>query len=130
MKIYPKGKAYWEDHERLLEIFPRGRFRADDDGSCILVAKRRARAKDKGYIGPGRCFAVYHEGLGRGRIYLDRARDLLVGRLDGDLDGILQFRWDKSLSERFPWFSRKAVKAGLAANLKGTDSPEKATWRG
>ncbi len=117
-----RSAEYYEDRDALQELFPRGRFRSDEDGSCILVARRKARRHDKGFlVAKGKTFGVYF--LGRGSVYLNAAQDLLVRDLRGDMDGILHFRWDASLADRFPWFNRMTVKPGLEANLKAATVP-------
>lgn len=99
--------AYRVEHATLRELFPRGRFVEDADGTDILRALRSACVKDHVFVqAPGKLLGVYY--VGSPRRYLSRLAGLVERHLAGDGEGILHVRWCQEAAAMLPWFNLKA----------------------
>lgn len=102
------SETYLAEREALREIFPRGRFVEDEDGTCTVRALAKAWSRDHLYVqATGRLVGVFYVGMPLR--YLSRVRDLVEEHLEADGEGVMYLRWTPALAKRLPMFSLKAV---------------------
>jgi hypothetical protein len=118
----------------LSSLFPRGRFTRDEEGACVLTAKRAARAKDFLYVqDPGRKVGIFY--VGNGQAYRNRLRGLIVGEVEAQGEGLIHVAWVPEVAERLPWFTRARPRNPgdasrfTGAHLRGTSGPGQGSGR-
>lgn len=100
------SETYLAEREALRQVFPRGRFVEDEDGTATVRARRQAFRGDHVFVqARGRLLGVFY--VGRPARCLSRVEGFLVEHLAGDGEGILHLRWDPEVGVRLPMFSRK-----------------------
>lgn len=114
---------FLEEREALREIFPRGRFEEDEDGTCILRSSHGEEARDHVYVQKrGELLGIFYR-VGSGRRYLDPLGDLVVEHLKGDGEGLIHVRWCPEAAAVLRRFSLRAVTlpGGNPENLRRVD---------
>ncbi len=103
---------------RLAEVFPRGRFKRDLDGTAILVPRSRRWAGCHLYEqAPRRLVGLFY--VGSPRKVTGRLAAYLVKHLAGDGEGIVHLRWDPELARVLPTFSLGAQRGTRSFRKRG-----------
>jgi hypothetical protein len=92
----------------LQEIWPRGRFERLEDGTCQVVARKKARARDCAFVysaGPEKKLGILY--VGRPWVYQRRLGALILDHLACQREGVLYVKWDPEVGKLLPWFSRR-----------------------
>lgn len=116
--------TYAEERAALREIFPRGRFQKDEDGTCILKARQKVFAWDHVFVqAEGRLLGIFY--VGKPNRYRNRLGELIADELRGDGEGILHVRWSPEVGQKLPMFSRKPAAVGRSAAELASIRPSK-----
>jgi hypothetical protein len=125
--------CYEAQVERLRTVFPRGRFKRDEDGTAILLPRSRRWAGCHLYEqAPGRLVGLAYVGASR-RITQGGLARYLVQHFAGDGEGFVHLRWDPALARLLPTFSKgaqrgvpppgKRFERGSTDNQPDSDAP-------
>lgn len=108
-EAYEARKIYKKTKERLKATFPKGRFRANDDGSCVLVSLKAKHKNDFVFVYGPEKFGLFTDHCAA--LWMGRLKDFLTDPENPNSSNcggerILHFRDEPTLCGVLPEFQR------------------------